>query len=292
MPIPDPRQLRTVQDPCTICETLPPVELDAPVVLEAKNLRPGYGKTPILPPLSFSMREGEIWALFGPNGGGKSSLLRTLLGLQPAVEGSVVRTKIRTSSVPQRQHIDPLVPGRVIDVVRAGADRGWSFLRPFGSKEAKASIERAIEDAEIQDLLHQPFAELSEGQKQRVLIARALSSDPGLLTLDEPTSAMDPFHEEAVFRLLEKVAETRKLAVLVASHHMHVLTECAHKAVFVDRERDVVATGTFEAVAAHPTVIARYGDLMSVRPCHNLGETHRHAATPLMMQGGATWKTN
>lgn len=283
MPTLDPRQLRLADDAaCTICETLPPAELGAPVVLEAQGLRPGYAKRAILPPLSFQMREGEIWALFGPNGGGKSSLLRTLLDLQPPVEGSVQRARIRTSSVPQRQHLDALVPGRVIDIVRAGAERGWSFLQPWTTRAQRDAVERAIDDAEIRALLLQPFAELSEGQKQRVLIARALASEPGLLALDEPTSAMDPFHEEAVFRLLEKVARTRKLAVLVASHHMHILTECAHKAVYVDRERGVVASGRFEEVAAHPTVVARYGDLMSVRPCHNLGETHRHLGPELI----------
>ena len=281
----------SVEEPCAVCETLPLPDDKAPVVMRAHRLATGYGRQAHLPPLDLEVRAGEIWALFGPNGGGKSTLLRTLLGLQPAISGTVDRGGIRTSAVPQRQRIDPLAPSRAIDVVRAGAERGWSFLSPFTSREIRASVEQAIDDAEIRTLLHQPFAELSEGQKQRVLIARALASNPKLLALDEPTSAMDPFHEEAVFRLLEKIARTRELAIVVASHHMHILTECAQKAIYVDRERRVVAQGSFAEVAAHPSVLERYGDLMAVRPCHNLGETRRFASR-VGSQEGAPWTSN
>lgn len=285
MPSPTPSPTPFSAGACEVCETLPAPRTDAPVVLSARALRPGYANTAILPPISFDLRAGEIWALFGPNGGGKSSLLRTLLGLQAPIAGEVIRSNVRTSAVPQRQRVDPLIPGRALDFVRAGADRRWSFLRPFTSSEGRAAVEGAIDDAEVRSILHQPYDELSEGQKQRVLIARALASQPGLLALDEPTSAMDPFHEEAVFRLLEKVAASRNLGVLVASHHMHILTECAQNAIYVDRERNLVLSGPFEEVAAHPVVIARYGDLMSARPCHNLVETRRHVRTSINERG-------
>lgn len=259
---------------CEVCNALP-APADARPVLAVQQLVVGYGTTPILPPVSFTMRAGEIWALFGPNGGGKSTLLRSLLGLQPALSGQVDAYDAPIAAVAQRQELDPLVPARTIDVVRTGCDRHRSFLRPWMRASEHASVDRAVDDTQIRALLHQPFRELSEGQKQRVLIARALASEPKLLTLDEPTSAMDPFHEEAVFRLLEDVAQQRQLAVLVASHHMHILTECAANAVYVDRDMQIVVSGPFHEVAAHPAVIARYGDLMSMRPCHNLIETRR-----------------
>lgn len=269
-----PTPLSDAGSSCEVCEALP-APSTARAVLAVQNLVVGYGATAILPPVSFTMRAGEIWALFGPNGGGKSTLLRTLLGLQPALSGQVDAYDAPIAAVAQRQELDPLVPARTIDVVRTGCDRGRSFLRPWMRKSEHDAVDRAVRDTAIEALLRQPFRELSEGQKQRVLIARALASEPTLLTLDEPTSAMDPFHEEAVFRLLEDVAQQRDLAVLVASHHMHILTECAANAVYVDREFQIVVSGPFHEVAAHPAVMARYGDLMTMRPCHNLIETRR-----------------
>lgn len=261
-------------DPCTVCDQLPALRPQTRR-LRVENLEVGYQGRAILPPLSFEVQSGEIWALFGPNGGGKSTLLRTLLGLQPAVAGRVDLCGSELSSVPQRQTMDALIPQRSIDVVRDGTLRGWSFLRPWTTQVQKDAIQQAALHTEILPLLSQPFQELSEGQKQRVLIARALAGEPALLTLDEPTSAMDPFHEEAIFRLLEKITIARDLGVIVASHHMHILTECASFAIYVDREHGVAISGPFHEVAEHPSVIARYGDLMSARPCHSLGESQR-----------------
>jgi len=229
----------------------------------AENLRVGYGRRAILPALSFQIHAGEIWALFGPNGGGKSTLLRTLLGLQPAIRGQLQRFDTPLSAVPQRYAIDPLAPQRGLDVVRGGVGRGWTFMRPWLRAEERAAVQRAAEDTQSLDLLKRPFAALSEGQKQRLLIARALASQPALLTLDEPTSAMDPFHEHAIFSLLQHIAHHRQLAILVASHHMHALIESASHAIYVDSQENVALAGTFAEVAAHPAVHARYGDLLS-----------------------------
>lgn len=270
---------------CTVCETLPPSSAGSPLRLHVKDLHVGYGNTAILPPISFELKAGEIWALFGPNGGGKSTLLRTLHGLQPPISGTIDRCGSDISAVSQRQQLDPLLPARGLDVILEGTQRGFSFVRPWLSHAAKDAAKKAIADTDSATLLHQPFHELSEGQKQRVLIARALASSPALLTLDEPTSAMDPFHEEAVFRLLEKITAARELGVLVASHHMHILTECAANAIYVDREYGVAISGRFQDVATHPVVLARYGDLMTARPCHSLQELRRLDDTLTPIEG-------
>lgn len=269
----------TTDESCQVCDSIP-VTSGTVTRLRVSNLEVGYQGRPILPPLSFEVNAGEIWALFGPNGGGKSTLLRTLLGLQPSIRGQIDRCGSTISAVGQRQELEALVPQRSLDVVRGGVDRGWSFLLPWSSAASRRAAEQAIEDTEIRSLLKQPFAELSEGQKQRVLIARALASTPGLLTLDEPTSAMDPFHEEAIFRLLEQITIARQLGVVVASHHMHILTECAANAIYVDREYQVAISGNFQEVAEHPMVRARYGDLMAARPCHSLHELQRLDSEP------------
>lgn len=239
-------------------------------LLSVDALQVGYNGKTLLPPISFSVCSGEIWALFGPNGGGKSTLLRTLLEQQPALAGSFSFLSRNISAVAQRQRIDPLVPGRTRDIIQAGDDRGWSFLRPWRDAAARRRFDAAARDTNATPLLDQQYQELSEGQKQRALIARALISEPRILTLDEPTSAMDPFHEAAVFRLLREVTDRRGLGVIVASHHMHFLTEVADHAVYVDSERGAVISGTFEEVAREPVVVQRYGDLLAHESCYDV----------------------
>lgn len=233
------------------------------VRLHAEDLCVGYNKRALLPPLSFKIRAGEIWALFGPNGGGKSTLLRTLLGLQSPVAGRLERFDTQLSAVLQRHTLDPLAPQRGIDVLRGGVDRRWSFLRPWVSAQSDQAIIAAAEETQSTLLLQQPFHSLSEGQKQRLLIARALASNPTLLTLDEPTSAMDPFHEEATFQLLQRITHARGLSIVVASHHMHSLIACATHAIYVDSAEGVAITGAFATVAMNAAVKSRYGNLLS-----------------------------
>lgn len=251
-------------------QNTPSASADA-VRLRAESLCVGYNRRALLPALSFTIRPGEIWALFGPNGGGKSTLLRTILGLQPAVSGTLSRFDTELSAVLQRDTIDPLAPQRGIDVLRGGVDRKWSFLRPWLRASSHDAVAAAAAETQSTSLLKQPFQSLSEGQKQRLLIARALASDPTLLTLDEPTSAMDPFHEEAIFQLLQRITDARRLSIIVASHHMHSLISCATHAIYVDSAEGVATTGEFTTVAKHPAVQSRYGDLLAT---HAGASTH------------------
>lgn len=243
-----------------------PSSSEGPIRLRVDKLQIGYQNQAILPPLSWTLRASEIWALFGPNGGGKSTLLHTLLQLTPAIDGRIDARQTRWSAVPQRQSMERLAPQRVIDVISGGVGRRWDFLRPWTSAAHASRIAQAAEDTQTTPLLHHPYHALSEGQKQRVLIARALASEPNLLTLDEPTSAMDPFHQEAIFALLEQIAQTRALAIVVASHQMDALLECATHAIYVNRHHHIALSGTLHTVLEHSAVRAQYGDLAARLP--------------------------
>lgn len=238
------------------------------ILIKANKLVVGYARRGILPPVTFEVRQGEVWGIIGPNGSGKSTLLKSLLGLLKPIGGSVERLEgLTVGYVPQRTGLDLAVPARVIDVVRGGVDRGWSFIRPGYVRQQHESVARAMRDTHVTALSSQQFATLSEGQKQRVMIARAIASNPSLLVLDEPTSAMDAGAERKMFELLGELRESRKLGVLLVSHHLPVLGEFATHAVYVDRDEQFIEPGDIGHVCECSRCVARYGHVLT-------GQTH------------------
>jgi len=244
------------------------------VLLATRQLEVGHGRAALLPPFDFAVEARTCWAVVGPNGSGKSTLLRTLLGLQATVGGSIVHRPQTIGYVPQRSELDPSVPARVLDLVRAGAERGWRFADPFWQRRMQGQVERAMRDTEIAGLAREPFQNLSEGQKQRVLMAQALAGDPQLLVLDEPTSAMDLHAERGIFRLLDTLRERRSLGILVVSHHLTLLGRHASHALFVDKDQFAVLTGPVAAVARAPAFVERYGLAMQVLPAPVAADGH------------------
>jgi zinc transport system ATP-binding protein len=235
------------------------------VLITLHDLVLGHGGRAILPPLTTAIHAEETWALVGRNGSGKTTLLRTLLGLLPRVGGSIERRPgLAVTYVPQRGDYDLTVPARVHDFVRGGLDRDWTFLRPGRFWRHRDAIEAAMAETDVTRIAHRRFAELSEGQKQRVLIARALVSEPQVLVLDEPTSAMDTVAERAVFELLDRLRRGRGLAIVMASHQMAFLPSFATHAVFVDRDHGVVRAGAAAEVARDVHFQSHYGDMVNV----------------------------
>lgn len=213
-----------------------------------------------MPPLSLDVLPQQTWALVGPNGAGKTTLLRTWLGLQDPVAGQLqIARGQRLGYVPQRSELDPAVPARVIDLVRAGTESEWSFARPFHLRATQQAVEAALRDTGTLHLQQEPWTHLSEGQKQRVLMAQALAGDPGLLVLDEPTSAMDLQAEQSIFALLHALRQRRTLSVLVVSHNLHLVLQHASHALFLDRDQAVAVAGTAKAIAANPAFVTRFG---------------------------------
>lgn len=225
-----------------------------------EDLLVGYRGRALLPPVNARLLAGELWALVGRNGGGKTTLMRTLLGLQPSVGGTArLQTEARVSYVPQRLSFDLSVPSRVRDFVRDGAETSWSFLTPWRSD--KSRVDAALRDAGVADLAGEQLATLSEGQKQRAVVARALVTEPDLLVLDEPTSAMDPINERQIFALIGDIARQRDMAVLVASHQMSFLPEFANHALLVDKDLGVALNGPLKDVFRSADFRRIYGNL-------------------------------
>ena len=240
------------------------------VLVSCRDLAVGHGGRAILPAINVAIGKGELWAVVGRNGSGKSTWFRTVLGLQPPVSGAVDRTAaLRSSYIPQREVLDDIYPLRARDVVAMGEERGLSFMKPrFG---ASAAVGRALAEVGAADLAGRSFRTLSQGQKQRVLLARLVVSAPDLALLDEPTAAMDHVAEREAFAVLDGLRKDLGTAVLVVSHYLEVARTFATHAILFDGDRQTVTEGSAEEVFGHDAYRESYGEIVGSL---KLGEDH------------------
>src|SRR6056297_4039406 len=165
-------------------------------LIRTEGLSVRIGRTQILSDVDFAIERGEIVTIVGPNGSGKSTLLRALIGAVPLSRGHVRRAPgLRIGYVPQRLHIDPTLPMTVM-----------RFLA-LPRRRAPGALRAALDRAGLPDLRHRQMADLSGGQFQRVLLARALMDGPDLLILDEATQGLDQPGSAAFYRRIEEVRQ-------------------------------------------------------------------------------------
>lgn len=230
-------------------------------LLQCRGLEVGYHGMALLPPIDVDIRAGQLWAVIGRNGSGKTTWLRTLLGLLPPVGGRIdgARPDLRLSYLPQRKVIDELYPLLARDVVAMGLERGWSFLRPRFGKEPP-EIDEALKEMGVGSLGTVPYRQLSEGQKQRVLFARLSVSRADVAVLDEPTSAMDQVAEGEAFQLLDGLRRRRGLAIIVVSHYLGMVERYADNALLMDRDGQRIVAGPPDEVFRHDAFHARFSE--------------------------------
>jgi len=227
-------------------------------LLRCEALQVGYGGRAITPAIDVSIGRGELWAIIGRNGTGKSTFFRTLLGLQPPVAGRVERAPgLPIAYVPQRSGLDPLFPLLARDVVAMGVERGLSFLKPRLAEPP--AVREALARCGAEAWADLPFAALSEGQKQRVLLARALASQPTLALLDEPTSAMDEVAERETVAQLARLRDELGTTVLVVSHFLGAIRPVVDKVILFDLNCREVIVGPTEQVLNHAVFAHDYG---------------------------------
>lgn len=228
-------------------------------ILRATGLRIGYDGRALLSPLDFEMGRGELWGVIGPNGSGKTTLVRTLLGLQPRVDGRVeTAAGVRVAYLPQRADGGADAPGRVRDAVTAGFDRAWSFLDPLAGLRRRAETTRLLEEVGAGGVARRQLSQVSEGQRQRALVAAALASGPDLLALDEPTSALDPGGQRSVMEMLRDLSTRRGLSLLVVSHGVGLLLASASHLLYLDRDCGCVVAGPRDAVLSSPALAGHF----------------------------------
>jgi zinc transport system ATP-binding protein len=228
------------------------------ILLSAKALEIGYSGGPLLAPFSLSLEPGQLWCVLGRNGAGKTTLIRTLLALLPSLGGTCTRAKaLRLGYLPQKARLDELYPMSVRDLVLMGADRGWSFIKRR-SRDAIRRADAAIADLELEALADVRYRDLSEGQKQRVLMARLVTSGPELAFLDEPTTAMDQLAEARAYGTLVRERDVHQTTVVVVTHDFSLARRYADHALFIDDAQRKVVVGSVDDVLASEAFRQRY----------------------------------
>lgn len=214
-------------------------------VIQVINLSVFYGQTEALHDISFSVEKGDFVGLVGPNGGGKTTLTKTVLGLIPKKEGKILlfgkELKIfndfsKIGYLPQKQSsINQLFPATVGEIVFLGLLSQKRRPKKI-SQEDGHKIDQTLLFLGILDLKNKMLSELSGGQQQRALLARALVSNPELLILDEPSTALDPSSREDFFKLVQKLNQETKTTIILITHDTGYIGQYANKLLYIDRK--------------------------------------------------------
>jgi zinc transport system ATP-binding protein len=205
------------------------------VVIDIEKLTFRYGEHPALDGISLQVKSGEFLGVIGPNGGGKTTLLRVLLGLEKTHEGSVrvfgvdpARShawRRRVGVVPQHRDLPMRFPIRAREVVELGT---YMVGGPELSKtERRQWVEEALETVGASDFARKPLRELSGGQKQRIFVARALVHKPELLLLDEPTVGVDAAGQDLMLEWIARWRQEKGITVVLVTHDVGVIAPLA-----------------------------------------------------------------
>ena len=234
--------------------------MDKTCLLEADSIGLRLGDRDVLKQVSVKVHAGQIITLIGPNGAGKTTLVRILLGLLKPQSGSVIRrTGLRIGYMPQKMQVDPTMP---ITVRR--------FLR-LARHADERHLDKVLSEAKISHLAERQLGNLSGGELQRVLLARALSQSPQLLVLDEPAQGVDVTGQEELYQLIDDIRQRHNCGVLMVSHDLHLVMATTDEVVCLNQH--ICCSGHPEQVSVDPAYLALFGKAAG----GNLAVyTHRH----------------
>ena len=234
------------------------------ILLQLQDITIQFQQRKILDKVNLQIEAGEVVTLVGPNGAGKTTLLRAALSLLPVSSGQVKRKDgLRIGYMPQRIKIDPSLP--------LSAKR---FLTLAGTASDE-TLEKLIEEVGVGKTLNTPVQNLSGGEMQRLMMARALLHNPDLLVLDEPVQGVDIHGQSELYNLISAVRDRRGCAVLMVSHDLHMVMAATDRVVCVNGH--ICCAGTPESVTQNPAFIELFGpDVAQSIAIYTHDKKHRH----------------
>jgi len=219
-------------------------------LIEAQAVSVRFGRRNVLDSVDLAVHAGEIVTLVGLNGAGKSTLVRVLLGIIRPDFGKVIRaSNLRIGYSPQHIDRDPILPMTV-----------QRFLT-LGAPAPRERLEEALDEVGADAILDFPLAEISGGEMQRVLLARALLREPDLLVLDEPLAGVDATSQGDLYQLIAKIRDRYGCGVLLVSHDLHLVMAATDTVVCLNRH--VCCTGRPQVALRHPEFISLFGPQLS-----------------------------
>lgn len=215
------------------------------LLIRAENISIQLGGRPVLKDINLELRKSQLLTLIGPNGAGKSTLVRIVLGLLAPDSGTLFRAeKLRIGYMPQKVFVEPTLP---LTVKR--------FLQL--ASPTRNDLGPVLEEVRIAHLLDQQVSQLSGGEMQRVLLARALSREPHLLVLDEPAQGVDVNGQVELYELINSIRDNHHCGVLMVSHDLHLVMASTDEVICLNHH--ICCHGKPEHVSADPAYLALFG---------------------------------
>jgi zinc transport system ATP-binding protein len=241
------------------------MEADRKSYIIVENLSVSYGQHHVLEDISFEIERGQFVCVIGPNGGGKSTLLKALVGLLPLRSGIMRKEATNIGYVPQQLRIDPAVPLRVDEFLslKLSKRRVW-----FGPGRTRTTARRKLEEIGAAHLIDRQLGELSGGEFQRILIAYALLDNPDLLLLDEPMTGLDVRGGMSFDGLLHHLNEHAGITIVMVSHDLHLVEHLSDQVLCINRT--VHCHGSPDQVLQPDNLSKAYGHLPGLVSGHGI----------------------
>ena len=203
-------------------------------LINIKNLFFKYQKTEVLENVNLTIKDDDFLAIIGPNGGGKSTLLKLILGLLPLQSGTIEKNieNNQVGYVPQNTNLNIDFPITALEVVLMSHISSKKRLFGYSKDEISCAIE-SLNQVGMKDFANKKIGDLSGGQRQRVFIARALCSNPKIMLLDEPTASIDVKGQQEIYELLRELNKT--ICIVVVSHDLSILLNYAKNVAHINR---------------------------------------------------------
>lgn len=201
-------------------------------MIQVNNLEVKYDSFVALTNINLTINKGDFVYLLGPNGGGKTTFIKTLCNVLKPSKGKIINKFKNIGYLPQNMKVKKQFPASVFEVIYSGFEKQYFFPK----KSQKEKIDKLMQDVNIQNLKHKLISELSGGQLQRVLLVRSLVNDPDLLILDEPTSALDPEFRKFFNQYINNINK-KGTTIIMITHDLSGINvlECRDRVLYIDK---------------------------------------------------------